>query len=51
MKQCIDIYQCGECLENKSIVPKHVERFFDEKKLFLAVLVIALGAIAAGWAL
>jgi hypothetical protein len=48
MKTCIDIYQCGECLDNDKIVPKRYDRFFDEKKLFLVLGVIAVGAILAG---
>ncbi len=51
MKTCIDIYQCGECLDNEAIVPKRFDRFFDEKRLFLALGVVVVGAILAGVAL
>jgi len=50
-KTCIDIYQCGECLDNNEIVPKRFDRFFSEKKLFLALGAVTIGVILAGVAL
>ncbi len=48
MKTCIDIYQCGECLDNDDIVPKRFDRFFDEKRLFLALGAVVIGVILVG---
>lgn len=38
----VNVYLCGEEMDEKKVLPKHFEYFFDKKMLFAVLFVLVL---------